>query len=310
MPSTARGLCESTADSIEEVGSFPTVGVEMADSDLSILLSEILLIDNPKEYKVHFGTWNGTHHPLDLWVKNSANWLAWQEWRGKRARWTRRYIFSLMQMHHEGVGRYLFGGIFEVLGTDENHHEVRMADTGEQFIGRLKIDSPYRQRKSDVMLEKHYGPASSYPMTVAEILPTRYTGRSFPGYQTIHISFAELEGLIGNSRMDWKSPLASVKGVYLITDRSTNERYVGSAYGDAGIWSRWESYVHSGHGGNKGLRDVLGRQEGDPIDYCRRHFQFALLEYVPADTPDDAILARENWWKQVLLSRTFGLNRN
>ena len=147
----------------------------MADSGLPILLNEILRIKDPKQYKVHFGTWDGMHHPLELWVKNPANWLEWQEWRGKRARWTRRYILSLMQMYQEGIGRYLFGGIFEVLGMGAAHHEVRMADTGEQFIGRLKIDSPYRQRTSDVLLEKHYGPASSHPMTVAEILPTRYT---------------------------------------------------------------------------------------------------------------------------------------
>ena len=74
-----------------------------------------------------------------------------------------------------------------------------------------------------------------------------------------------------------------------------------------GVWSRWEDYVKSGHRGNAEIRDWL-RDRG--LDYCRAHFRFALLEYHRSHTPDETILAREAWWKGVLLSREFGLNRN
>ncbi len=89
---------------------------------------------------------------------------------------------------------------------------------------------------------------------------------------------------------------------------STGKRYIGSAYGDQGIWSRWCSYVATGHGGNVELRALVS----DPtLDYCRKAFRFALLEYRPSPTPDDVILAREAFWKRILLTRgKYGLNRN
>ncbi len=118
----------------------------------------------------------------------------------------------------------------------------------------------------------------------------------------------ELEALVRNDRPDWKGALESVKGIYLITDISTGKRYVGSAYGDQGIWSRWCSYVASGHGGNVELRAIAT----DPnLDYCRKSFRFALLEYRPSPTADDIIIGREDFWKRILLTRgEHGLNRN
>lgn len=275
---------------------------------MQILLSEILHLD-PKQYKLHFGFWNGKHHPLDEWVEDPARWVRWQVYRGSKVRWTRRYIFSLMQMYHEGNDRYLFGGVFEVIAVHRDHHEVKLTDIASPLIGRLKVRSPYSGRKRDVFFDKHYADGGKYPMQVAEILPAPYGGRPFPGYLDIDVSFGELKALASRDPPDWKSPLANVKGIYLITDRSTNRRYVGSAYGDFGIWSRWKSYLDTGDGGNVGLRALLEKQE-DRLAYCRRNFRFALLEHRSVSTPDDVIRDREKWWKEVLLSRDFGHNRN
>ena len=111
-----------------------------------------------------------------------------------------------------------------------------------------------------------------------------------------------------NSRPDWKAALASVKGIYLISDVTTGKRYIGSAYGDGGVWSRWCEYVATGHGGNIELRALAH----DPtLDYCRRSFRFALLEYRPSSTPDDVVVGREARWKRILLTRgEYGLNKN
>jgi hypothetical protein len=47
------------------------------------------------------------------------------------------------------------------------------------------------------------------------------------------------------------------------------------------------------------------------LEYSRKSFRFALLEYRPSQTPDDLILAREGFWKRILLTRgEQGLNRN
>ncbi len=50
----------------------------------------------------------------------------------------------------------------------------------------------------------------------------------------------------------------------------------------------------------------------DPtLEYCRKAFRFVLLEFRPAPTPDEVILAREAFWKRILLTRgDYGLNRN
>ena len=135
-----------------------------------------------------------------------------------------------------------------------------------------------------------------------------YSGRQFPGYDDIDLSFEELETLVKNRRLDWKAALENVKGIYLISDVKTGKRYVGSAYKDQGTWSRWSAHVTSGHGGNVELRALVK----DPsLDYCRSHFRFALLEHRSNRTPDDTIMAREAFWKRILLTRgEQGLNRN
>jgi hypothetical protein len=99
-----------------------------------------------------------------------------------------------------------------------------------------------------------------------------------------------------------------VKGVYVIRDKASGKPYVGSACGDTGIWERWGNYVDSLHGGNILLRELLGRK-GDA--YARENLVFALLEYWPMREPDANVREREDYWKQVLLSRSkFGLNKN
>ena len=140
------------------------------------------------------------------------------------------------------------------------------------------------------------------------VLREPYSGRQFPGYEDIDLSFEELETLVKNDRSDWKASLENIKGIYLISDTKAGKRYVGSAYGDQGIWSRWCSYVASGHGGNVELRALVS----DPtLDYCRTNFCFALLENRSSRTPDEVVLYREAFWKRILVTRgAQGLNRN
>lgn len=98
-----------------------------------------------------------------------------------------------------------------------------------------------------------------------------------------------------------------MKGVYVIHDQETGKAYVGSAYGDTGIWARLSQYVDKLHGGNLGLRELVG-QKG--ADYAKTNLRFALLEFWSMRTPDEHVLERESYWKDVLLSRKFGNNRN
>jgi hypothetical protein len=267
-----------------------------------IKLSDIWPVERPEDYKLHFARQSDAHQPLDVFVRDRREWQGWQEYRPERDEFNRPHVFALMQFYHE-ADTWLFGGVYDVITRHPKRYEVALSEVGNAFIGRLKLRAAYKTRTARVNFENHYP-----ELEVAEILREPYSGRSFPGYEDIALSFEELETIVRNERPDWKAALESVKGIYLITDASTGKRYVGSAYGDSGIWSRWTSYVFSGHGGNVELRALVS----DPsLNYCRQHFRFALLEHRPRVTADEAVLAREAHWKRLLFTRgDEGLNRN
>jgi hypothetical protein len=134
-------------------------------------------------------------------------------------------------------------------------------------------------------------------------------GKPFPGINEINHSFSVLEKIFEVGRIDWKAALMDLKAVYLITDTSNGKKYVGSAYGDTGLWSRWGCYIGTGHGWNDELVRLIRRRG---LKYARRNFNFSILEAMAKGTADDAVIGRESHWKQILLTRNrdHGYNRN
>ena len=142
-----------------------------------------------------------------------------------------RYVFSLIHLYHKRDAArdfYLFGGVFEVTARHENRYEVRRTNMGERFIGRLELSSTYRERQLYPNLNNHYD-----DLEVASIRSREYAGRTWRGYEDIHLPFGELRTIIRTSQPDWKASLESVNGVYLITDssRPTPLRTWGCTYG-------------------------------------------------------------------------------
>lgn len=269
---------------------------------MSIGLHEIWEIGNLEDYKVHFARNNGDVEPLEVWVRSVDEWRGWQEHRPKRNEFNRPRIFALMQFYHE-VDVWLFGGIFQVVERQPNAYRVELTDELAGFVGRLKLRTPYRGRYARPKLEEQYN-----DFEVLELFREPYSGSPFPGLSSIDVSFGELETIVKNERPDWKAALQHVSGIYVIADTRSDRLYVGAAYGDGGVWSRWSDYASSGDGGNVELREVIG---GIGLDYCRRYFRLALVEPLLATASGEAIAARETYWKQVLLSRgRRGLNRN
>jgi hypothetical protein len=273
---------------------------------MPIHLPHIFPIKNPEQYKLHLACWNGEEQPLDVFVRDRSEWDGWNSWRGARDDFSRDYIFSLMDFYPEHDS-WLFGGVYRVLSrTPTNHtrsYKVELLEESQPFIGRLKLLLKRPSRAKAVNFEKHYE-----RFVVSEILPEPYTGEAFCGYDQIDIGFPMLEQVIRRQRPDWRTALENAKGVYLITDTNTGKRYVGSAYGATGIWSRWECYVGTGHGYNDELTRLIS-EFGQ--DYARRFFRFALLEYMPMKVDDDVVIGRESYWKEVLLSRgKYGYNKN
>ena len=76
---------------------------------------------------------------------------------------------------------------------------------------------------------------------------------------------------------------------------------------EPGIWQRWSSYAVTLHGGNVGLQAVLA-EKGE--DYFRQNMRYALLEFWSMRTDDQHVIDRENYWKDVLLSRAPGTGHN
>lgn len=271
---------------------------------MTIVLSDILSISAPEEYKLHLACRNPDFvHPLDEYVADPANWLGWNEWRGRKNDWTRPRVLSFMEFYPR-TDAWLFGGGFDVVERRADGYKLRPLASFEKYVGRLLASFHRYQgmRGRAFRLEPYLD-----QFTVAEILPHAYTGESFCGFEKIDHDFSMLEAVFRNERADWKAALANVKGVYLIADKSNGKKYVGSAYGDAGIWARWACHMGTGHGWNDELVTLINHKG---IKYAREHFRFSVLEVMVKSTPDDAVMAREQHWKRVLLTREHGYNKN
>jgi GIY-YIG catalytic domain-containing protein len=113
----------------------------------------------------------------------------------------------------------------------------------------------------------------------------------FPGFDRFSIALEDLPRMYPT----WKQVLRNFRGVYVLVDRDSGQLYVGSATGDDRLWGRLLQYA-DGHGGNVGLR------AGD-----RHRLQFSVLQVASSEAE---ALRLEAAWKQKLLSRELGLNRN
>lgn len=268
---------------------------------MDIKVADLFRIANLKDYKLHFAVYNKTDEPLDVFLRNRDEWRGWNAWRPRyRDDFNRPYIFSMMRFYHQPA-RWLFGGIYKVVGRHATYNDVELTDQYQGYIGRLLIHHPGPGIQGRAFLPDRY----YSDLLISQIFDKAYSGEEFCGCEKINHEFAVLEPIFKQGRADWKAALRDLKGVYLIVDKKNGKMYVGAAYGDSGIWSRWLSYLETGHGGNKELKGLIKQKH---IAYARKNFKFSLLEIHSKRTDDEVILDRESYWKDVLLSRDFGYN--
>lgn len=136
--------------------------------------------------------------------------------------------------------------------------------------------------------------AASYPVVeIADAEPV-----PFPGFDKLILNYAQLQAVMREHRYaSWRTALASVVGIYLITDTRDGRHYVGKADGDENIRQRWSTYAANGHGGNVRLRTLVPST-----------FRWSLLRVFDPGTPTHVINAAESHYKQALDSIRFGLN--
>lgn len=128
----------------------------------------------------------------------------------------------------------------------------------------------------------------------------------FNGFDSINIDYSTLQYIVTNNIPSWKTALSNAKGVYLIVDTKSGKQYIGSAYGDDCIWQRWCSYAKTGHGGNAELKNLL-TENGENYKY---NFKYSVLEICNMNLGNEYVISRETHWKNTLMTRQFGLNKN
>jgi len=267
--------------------------------DLLGLLSPTL---SAADCKLHMAVWNGEEHPLDVFL--AGDFEEWQRWQSKR-NFERRYVVSLISM--PGTNNWLFGGLYERMGIEYKkeanyyYYDLEQVKDCAELAGRLVVKFGRKFRQSYLLADRW-----SESISVSELKPERLTLSEFPGFKSVNLSKRELDGVIRQSIPSWRGALSSVSGVYVISDTKSGKLYVGSAYGEGGIWARWAQYSSSGHGNNVELRMLLKELGAKTADA----FRFSILEVADVHANKNEVIARETHWKNVLLSRTHGYNSN
>ena len=262
---------------------------------------------NPAEAKLHLATWNGVEQPLDVYL--AGNFNDWQRWQNAK-NFERKFVITLIDIPHQ-ANKWLFAGVYRSSGSvrkwseeykkNYNWYELTEEQTYKEMNGRLVVTFSRPGRMSYLLAEK-WGDRIS----LSEIYPERQSIGEFPGFKAINLTKDQLKLIIRRSPESWRTALSSVAGVYLISDSRTGKFYVGSAYGEGGIWHRWAEYADNGHGGNVELKKLLA-DEG--LQYAT-NFRYSILEISDLHDSQDNILQRESHWKDILMSRTYGLNAN
>lgn len=264
---------------------------------LGLLGVDIKLIDNAK---MHFASSVRGNEPMDAFF--NGTFKQWQEGQSGK-NFEKPYILAwITYRKHE----WMFAGLWKSISFKDRPgggytYNTELMEHGSEFIGRLIVhyDKPFRHSYPHAL-------TSLDGISIKEILREPYTMTPFPGYEQVNLDFAQLQSIIVQQEPSWKTGLSNVKGIYLITDISNGKLYVGSAYGDNAFWNRWKEYSENGHGGNIVLKKLIKKHGKEYAD----NFRFSILETRSMNAEDDAIIMRENYWKQILASREHGYNAN
>lgn len=256
---------------------------------------------NRNNYKVHLATPGPYTSPMTAFF--AGKFQEWQERQSKR-NFACEHIVSLINF---GPNLWLFAGVYRVLGEpvfrDESYfYSTELLESQDSLIGRVVVEHARSGRASYV-----WGSSDGIEVVLHEVLPRKHAVADYPGHHAVRIDHATLRLIVQEQVSSWKHALAEMKGVYLISDVQTGKLYVGSAYGDQGIWQRWNAYAVNGHGGNAELVSIL-KKDGEGY---LANFRYSILEIADSYATDEYIIARENYWKEALLSREpFGYNKN
>lgn len=239
--------------------------------------------------------------PYDLWYAADGRFELYQRIQGKPRFHS---VASLIAFVATPLDETLFVGVYRVNsfgsvppGTTD---PASGRDVGGLFLYDLELGEALREYSGRMIIDWGAGFRSwvqrpeRHDKSVLEIRRAAIEP-PFPGFTSFKWPIRELSSVPSS----WRGALSSVCGVYLLACKSTGKQYVGSAYGSGGFWARWEDYFRTGHGGNEGMKLVSGND-----------YQVSILEFASSSLSNDEVIDMESRWKDKLLTRKFGLNRN
>ncbi len=243
----------------------------MEKNTKKILLNEILKLDNWENVKIRFNlmfkdNWN----PIEFFKNDASDVLMegqYWNYKNKKSYKDGQITIGFIRINRNENLWLLFhvGKITNDLNVlDGVGYEHEILSEYEKYFGRLIIKY---KNKSQTMIRNANSVLND--CEVIQILPSTFDNDIFPGYDKVNVTWDELSRII--SKESWKTALQNQKGVYLITDSSNGKMYVGSAYGENMIFSRWQSYLKTGHGGNVGFIEL-------EFDYIKQNFKYSILD--------------------------------
>jgi hypothetical protein len=263
----------------------------------------------------------GKESCIDAWLnsdKNNRNieFTFWSNY-GKQKNFCEGNIVFGFARLNGFTNRYLLIAVSKIIHVpDYAHcsHEPLKEYNG--YLGRLIIEVEKGNAFARYVfnLSRYIGKCE-----VIQILQTEYGTTPFPGYSDSSFDFQTLKRNIDYD--EWKYPLSSVNGVYLIFDASNGKKYIGSAYGSQGIYGRWKAYLENGfdeseeesgiYYPNKQLKRIVNSPEKG-MKYIQDNFIYTILEVLPFNTDKDRVIHREQYWKRVMhtINSPYGYNSN
>lgn len=273
-----------------------------------IKLNDLLHLtdEQASKAKVKFNRDNGYDDPIDIYKSNpdliNKQWLYWRN--KNRYFDVGQIAICLVKIRSEYWLLTTIDTVVEELNVLNGiNYKGTPFSEYQEYFGRTII----KFHKSFQTQGVNYSTIAD-ELEVCQILPDTFDDDDFPGYDKVNLSYNQLKSILDRGKKDWIAALESQKAVYLITDTNNGKLYVGSATSSYGmLLQRWSNYVSNGHGGNKELKRIV---DSESIEYVQSYFRYTILENYNSKVDDAVVLERESWWKNILLTRTFGYNDN
>lgn len=138
-----------------DIAKLPRSVTPVTAIPLRALLGDLDAMD----FKLHCAVWNGEVQPIDALARSWDEWVTWSRWRPSNDVFNRQLIFS-MARDRTVPTRWLFGGVFEVVGrrNEPNTHAYDLKvreDILGPYIKRLWLNFKPPGRAIRLNFDKH-----------------------------------------------------------------------------------------------------------------------------------------------------------